>query len=142
MKTSRRVHMRLAARSSLLLGLAAMAGVAACNANISNPAKGVPVVGSYHLALVNGSPLPYQSGARRTVRGTLSVNANVTYSLSETDSGAAGLTTFSSSGRWSILAQQLTLIDGSSGVYTATLSAQLDSMSIPINGHTSIYAKN
>ncbi len=140
MKSSRRLQVRT--RYFLLLGAAALAGLAGCNAAISNPARGVPVVGSYHLALVNGRPLPYDSGSTYTVRGTLNVKSDVTYSLSETDSSAAGLSTVTSNGRWSILAQQLTLIDNNSGVYTGTLSAQLDSISIGFNGHISMYAKN
>ncbi len=126
----------------LLIAAAAVAALAACMNNPANPAKGFPVVGTYRLALVNGSPLPYDSGGTYTLSGNLDVKSDVTYTLSETDSSSAGKTTFSSSGQWSVFAQQLTLIDANSGVYIGTLSAQLDSVTITVNGHTSEYAKN
>ena len=138
MTSSLRPHVRtwLAA----VLTAAGVAGLAACDTGIANPAKGLPIVGNYRLVTVNGAPLPYQTASGYVVRGTLNIGANVQYSIRETDSSATGLSTFSSDGRWSIIAQQVTFMDNNSAVYVGTLTPQLDSIALQIGGHISVYA--
>jgi hypothetical protein len=127
----------------VLLFASALAVLVACNSSVTNPAKGLPVVGNYTLVSVSGAPLPAASGPGFVVRGSLHIGSDVTYSLTETDSvSGQAASDFNSSGTWSIIGYHMTFMGANSAVYIGDLSAQLDSISLSINGHTSLYAHN
>lgn len=123
-----------------LAALAALVAVVACNASVSNPAQGLKIVGSYKLVSVNGARLPaLTDSGYSVVSGSLNLGSNTNYTLNETYSTAGSTSTFSLSGSWTVFASQLTLFGPGSSALFGTFSAQLDTLSVPINGHTSEY---
>jgi hypothetical protein len=118
-----------------------MLAAAGCNAKVSNPAAGLSIVGNYRLVSVNGLTLPARTASGYVVRGSLNLGSSTNYTLSETDSSAGQTSVFNSSGTWSIFGSQVTFLGAGNATYFGTFSAQLDTISIPINGHTSVYTR-
>src|ERR1043166_5435805 len=99
---------------ALFAGLV-VALLVACNSGTD--ASNLGLTGTFKLVAVDGSPLPFKSGGTMTVRGTLSIQNNGRYALSQTDStaGAAASTT-NSQGIWVITDLALTLHPDPGGV--------------------------
>ncbi len=139
------LHGESHARRRVLRALTAIAtgimAATACN-GVSNPAAGSPIVGTYRLVLVNGSALPALAGSTYVLTGSVTLQSNVDFSASETDSLAGQpATTFSASGKWSVTAASLTLRNADATAYYGTFNSQLDTLVATINGHVGTYAK-
>ncbi|HVA57650.1 MAG: hypothetical protein WBQ26_12910 [Gemmatimonadaceae bacterium] len=127
--------------SALTLLIAAAGTISACNTGVANPASGLHMVGTYQLVAVDGTDLPAQTDSGIFVRGSLIIGSDVKFTLSQTDSSAGTTSTFTASGQWTVLGNNLTLIASNSSVYAATLSLSQDTVTVPVNGHTSTFAK-
>src|SRR2546426_6717667 len=90
--------------------------LAACTTGTD--ASNLGLTGTFKLVAVDGSSLPFKSGSMITVRGTLSIQNNGRYSLSQTDStaGTAAATT-SSQGIWVIQDLALSLHPDAGGLF-------------------------
>jgi hypothetical protein len=120
-----------------LLGLAS-----ACKSSTS-PRSLLLEVGSFHLEAVSTSPLPYCNAGNCVVRGTLSVQANARYALTETDSTAAGLTQLVSNGTWQAPQGTIQFTDDNTGtLYLGTLSGSADSITVGVGTHFDVFVRN
>lgn len=137
--TSRGSRMRA---RRVLAGLAiAAAAIAACSSGISEPGAGLPVIGTYHLVAVNNVPLPSATDSGIFVRGSLTFDPNLHFSITETDSAAGATSTFTANGTWSMAGFSLTLRKPDASAFYGTATTMFDTIRIDLNGHSSRYAR-
>ena len=98
------------------------------------------LAGTYTLSTVDGAPLPFISASGIIVRGSVGLQSNGRYTLSQTDSAVTGaLSVFSSAGTWNVSENALVLhIDGG-GVQLGL--AYFDSLSVELRDHRNIYRR-
>ncbi|HTE46184.1 MAG TPA: hypothetical protein VK636_13115 [Gemmatimonadaceae bacterium] len=115
---------------------AALVLVSACFTSDATP-TGIP--GTYRLTAVDAAPLPFNLGSAVTLRGQLDLRSGGQYTLTQTDSAAAGATNFSSSGTWSVTDNAITFHDD---VSTLLLGLALrDSVRLTYHSHTNVYVR-
>ncbi|HEU4989072.1 MAG: hypothetical protein KGL93_08100 [Gemmatimonadota bacterium] len=134
----RRARVRLAALAASVV-LIAFAG--ACQSS-SGPADLLLAAGSFQLRAVNSSPLPYLDGTSYIVRGSLSIQTNARYTLSETDSSASGLSELHSTGTWSAPQGTVQFKDDNGTLYLGALSGSTDTINVTVGTHVSVYVRN
>lgn len=136
--TRRRARTRLAA---LAASVALVTFAGACQSS-TGPAGLLLAAGSFQLRAVNSSPLPYLDGATYVVRGTLSIQTNARYTLSETDSATTGLSEVHSTGTWSAPQGTVQFKDDNGTLYLGALSGSTDTINVTVGTHVSVYVRN
>jgi hypothetical protein len=128
-----------------ILAIAAvlLASVSAACSTATEPGALLNIDGTFTLVAVNGSPTPYHdpNTGLDVVRGTFTIHSTSRYDFVETYSGAAGLSTVSSAGQWTISNNTLTLTGDDNNLYLATLSGQHDTLTLAVGTHLSTYIK-
>jgi hypothetical protein len=124
-------------RPAFLSALFFVAGASACSFTSDATVTGIP--GTYKLATVDGASLPFDLGSTRTVRGQIDLRTDGHYTLSQTDSGAAGATNYASSGTWSVTDNAITFHDDAASLLLGIVLR--DSVRVDFHLHNNLYAR-
>ena len=118
---------------------AALLGAVACHLQFDQNLTGTE--GTYPLAAVDASALPFSHGAASTLRGTLQMDGGGRYSITQIDStsGSAAFTSFSSQGTW-VLTNTTLQFSGDDGSFRVG-SLFRDTVRITIASHTNTYVR-
>jgi hypothetical protein len=121
-----------------------MAGLAACNSATENAALAATATGVFTLVQVDGNALPARGTTVITLRGSLNVESNSQYVLTQTDSaiagGAATPTTYQ--GTWSLANNAYTFFQGGTQLLAlGTLDGTADTVRVSLNGHANVYVR-
>lgn len=116
----------------------ALAASASCS--LTSDATVTGITGTYKLAKVDGSPLPFALASSFTVRGQLDLTKNGRYTLTQTDSATTGLSNFSSTGQWTATDNALQFINDS-GPLQLGIAFGGDSVRTTYRSHENVYAR-
>lgn len=126
--------MRIVARFVFI----ALAATASCS--ITSDATVTGITGTYKLAKVDGSQLPFPLGSSFTVRGQLDLTKGGRFTLTQTDSAASGLSNFSSTGLWTVTDNAIQFINDS-GPLQLGIAFGGDSVRTTYRSHENLYTK-
>lgn len=113
----------------------------ACHSSI-DPAL-VPVIGSFNLAAVDGTPLPWTDSGSVAVRGSLAIGSDGTYAFVRTDSAIAGgaKTDVHSNGKWTISGAAVSFLDNDGTFALAEASANYDTLRVTFVKHEHTFVR-
>jgi hypothetical protein len=117
----------------------ALVGVAACRSSVDTAFGSA--TGNYTLVRVDGTPVPFKNGTTVTVRGTIGLNGNGNFTLTQADSSTSGsVINTSLSGTWSLTDNALALIPSVGSLELGIVS--LDTIRLGHASHDNIYVRH
>ena len=112
--------------------------VAACRSTVDNAFGSA--TGNYSLISVDGSPVPFRTGTTITVRGTVGLNGNGKYTLTQADSSTSGsVTNTSLSGTWSLTDNALALVPSVGSLELGIVT--IDTIRLNRANHQNVYVR-
>lgn len=132
---------------ALFVGVVGLTAASACMSTATDPGNTLRLAGTFALVSVNTEPLPYLDPSNNTfvVRGSFVIHGSPRYDLVETDSagaGAGGTTSnVTSSGRWTITSNALTLMGDDGIYYFGTMVGNLDTVRVRLGTHLGTYVR-
>lgn len=141
---SARARPPLRALRALFVGVVGLTAASACRSTATDPGNTLGLAGTFELVSVNTEPLPYLDPSNNAfvVRGSFVIHGSPRYDLVETDSAAGTTNNVTSSGRWTITSNALTLMGDDGIYYFGSMAGNLDTVRVWLGTHLGTYVRH